>query len=303
MSLEINVYKTRLIQAVGLLILGFFSFSISDLCAKLLQNHYSIYQILAVSGGSNLIVTSIWLWMRHGVKSMMPSNWPLHALRGGIILGTAFFMVSALKTLPLADFYGIVFLSPFFLLILLVLFFKEQVGWRRWLALTVAFGGVIILAGPQFGHIGIGYAYALGGAIFVALSIIALRKIGHGAPLPLYAFYPSLFIATFNIIMMLVTDSYKPFQMDDIVFLCLHGPSVLLGIICTSTGYARAPQASVVAPIVYTQVIWGVLFGLIFFNTLPTETTFMGLVLIIGAGIYSIWRDYKQGQNHAVAPD
>ena len=127
MSLEIKAYKTRIIQAVGLLTLGFFSFSISDLSAKFLQNHYSVYQILAVSGTMNLIVTSIWLLLRHGPKSFVPANWRLHIVRGAIILGTAFFMVSALKTLPLADFYGVVFLSPFFLLIFMVVFFKEQV--------------------------------------------------------------------------------------------------------------------------------------------------------------------------------
>lgn len=303
MSLEINAYKTRIIQAVGLLIIGFFSFSISDLCAKFLQNHYSVYQILAVSGTINLVVSSLWLIVKHGPKSMIPINWRLHLIRGSIILGTAFFMVSALKTLPLADFYGVVFLSPFFLLIFMVTFFKEKVGWHRWLALTVAFGGVIVLAGPQFGHIGIGYVYALCGAIFVALSIVALRKIGHGAPLPLYAFYPSLFISGFNIMMLMVTDSYKPFQFEDLVFFSFHGPSVLLGIIATSIGYAKAPQASMVAPIVYTQVIWGVFFGLVFFNTMPTETTIIGLIMIIGAGIYSIRRDYKHGQDHAVAPD
>lgn len=304
MSANLSHYKARILQAVGLLILGFLGFSVADLCAKMLQEHYRIYQILAISGSFGMFVSGTLLWARHGHKVFFPSNIRLHLLRGMVILGTAFFMVSALKTLPLADFYGVVFLSPFIMLILTVIFLSEHVGWRRWLAVLIAFSGVIVLAGPQFNHFGEGFIYAALGAVCSAVSVIILRKIGHGAPLLLYAFYPSAFITLFNLTAMLVTDTAMPFQSSDFVFFALHGPAAMLGVICTSLGYAKSPEASIVAPFMYTQIIWGILFGWLFFNASLTPTTIVGLVLIIGAGCYSIYRDYHRAHDHKpIIPD
>ncbi len=304
MHSELKAYKARIIQAVGLIIGGFFCFSIADLCAKLLQEHYSIYQVLFISGFLGMLITGTWILTRHGIKAFAPHNVKLHILRGLIICTTAFCVVSALHRLPMADFYGISFLSPFFLLMLSILFLNEKVGWRRWMAVSIAFTGVLILAGPQFDHVGNGIAFALAGAMIASVGVIVLRKIGPNAPLPLYGFYPFTWITIMNFTMMIATDNYQPIEMEYIGWFALHGPIAVLGIIGTSLGYARSPEASIVAPFIYTQIIWGILFGWLFFDYLPKETTAVGLVLIIGAGIYSIWREYRNAHDkHRIIPD
>jgi drug/metabolite transporter (DMT)-like permease len=298
MQTEINHYKTRIIHAVLLLMLGFLGFSVADLCAKLLQDYYKTTQVLFISGFIGVVINGAWLFLSYGAKAFIPSNLPLHLLRAAIICGTAFCMVSALKTLPLADFYGVSFLSPFMLLILSVIFLKETVGWRRWLAVAVAFSGIFILAGPQFDHVGTGIAFALGGALCAASSVIALRKIGHGSPLPLYGFYPSLFIAATHGTAMIIQGDFLTIRMEDFPVFAVHGPAAIVGIIATSMGYAKSPEASIVAPFMYTQIIWGILFGWFVFHVVPTETTAIGLTLIIAAGCYSIWRDYRKKHEH-----
>lgn len=304
MFANLSSYKIRILQAVGLLILGFLGFSIADLCSKILQEDYRIYQILFISGSFGMVVSGTLLFLRHGWKAFFPPNVFLHILRGGVTLGTAFCMVSALRTLPLADFYGVVFLSPFIMLILTVLFLSEKVGWRRWSAVAIAFTGVLILAGPQFNTFGEGFVYAMLGALCSATSVILLRKIGHGAPLLLYGFYPSLFIALFNGAAMIATDSALPLTGDHTVYFFFHGPAAMMGVICTSLGYARSPEASIVAPFMYTQIIWGILFGWLFFAAVLTPTTVAGLALIIGAGCYSIWRDYHRAHDDTkLTPD
>ena len=304
MPTKLSDYKSRILQAVGLLILGFLGFSVADLCSKILQEDYRIYQVLCISGSFGMIVSGGFLLMRHGWKTFFPPNVHLHIIRGIVILGTAFFMVSALRTLQLADFYGVVFLSPFIMLILSVMFLKEHVGWRRWAAVVVAFSGVIVLAGPQFNTFGEGFVYALLGALCSAASVILLRKIGRGSPLLLFAFYPSLFIVIVNGIMMMVTHTSLPLQGEHAVLFALHGPAAMLGVVCTSLGYSKSPEASIVAPFMYTQIIWGILFGWIFFNADLTPTTIIGLVMIIGAGCYSIYRDYHRAHDHTpILPD
>lgn len=304
MQSELHKYKARIYQAVSLLIIGFLGFSIADLCSKILQDHYTIYQVLSVSGFIGMAISGTWLATRHGFAAFFPHNLKLHVIRGLVVLVTAFCMVSALRTLPMADFYGVVFLSPFIMLILSVIFLKEHVGWRRWSAVTVAFCGVLVLAGPQFNHLGEGFLYAMVGAFCSATSVVILRKIGRDAPLPLYGFYPSLCITVFSLVMLCVTGSFRPFEMGDLGYFAFHGPAATVGVLCTSLGYARSPEASIVAPFMYTQIIWGVLFGWIFFMTIPSTFTAIGLAMIIGAGCYSIWREHKNAHDkHKIIED
>ncbi len=284
-------HKIQTMKAIFFVVLGYFGYSVADLCSKYLQQFYSIYQVLGISAGIGCVVTGTWLLTRYGIKAFFPANFKMHALRAFCVLGTAFFMVSALRTLPLADFYGLVFITPFLAMILSIIFLNEKVGWRRWAAACVGFTGVFILAGPQFGTFGEGVIFALLGVVCAASNMICLRKIGSGGPLPLYGFYPFLLMTTFNTTMIFATDNYTPIAAEHIGWYALHGPIVIMGILCLSIGFSKA-ETSVVAPYQYTQIIWGVTFGWLFFHTMPSETTWIGLVLIIGSGLYSLWREY-----------
>lgn len=293
MTTDPHSIKARTLNAIFLIILGYFGYSVADLCSKVLQQTYSLNQVLVMSGGTSLVISGLWVWIKHGTQAFFPDNLKLHLLRALFITGISYFMVRSLQTLPLADFYGIVFLTPFQAMILSVLILKEKVGWRRWCAAAVGFTGVLIIAGPQFNNIGEGVICALIGVIFAGANIITLRKIGPGVPIPLYGFYPFLLITIFNLIGMFLSGDVVMPRMEDATYLVIHGPITLLAIICVAMGFSRAPETSVVAPFMYTQIIWGITFGIIFFGAIPIETTFIGLALIIGAGLYSLHREYR----------
>ncbi len=287
-------YATRTFRAILLIVAAYFAYSVADLCAKILQERYSVYQVLGMSGIIGLSITSIWLFTAHGPRAFLPPRLRLHLIRAFFSAGTSYFGIRALATLPLADFYGIVFSMPFIVMILAVLLLDEKVGWRRWLATAVGFSGVLIIAGPQFHHIGEGVICAMIGAVCGASNIICLRKIGKDQPLPLYGFYPFLFITISQIAGLIITDSYVPFRMEDMKLFFIHGPVILTAIILVSMGFSRAPETAVVAPFHYTQIIWGVAFGWMFFHVLPSSTTAIGIALVTGAGLYSIWREYRR---------
>jgi S-adenosylmethionine uptake transporter len=135
------------------------------------------------------------------------------------------------------------------------------------------------------------------GALCAAGNIVMLRKIGHGAPVPLYGFYAFLVITIFNGSVMAAHGFYKPFEAAYLPYFAVHGPIVVLGLLAISIGFAKAPEAVVVAPFQYTQIIWGVAFGWFFFGALPTTNTWIGLALIIGAGLYSLRREYRRAHH------
>ena len=286
-------YKARTFRAIFLVVAGYFCFNIADLCSKLLQNHYTLYQVLGTSSLLGLLITTTWILALHGRAAFIPQNVKLHALRGLSVMGTGYFMVSALKTLPLADFYGIIFIMPFIVMVMAVVLLKEHVGWRRWSAAVVAFTGILIIAGPQFNNMGMGIIHAFLGAVCAAINIILLRKINHGGPIAIYAFYPFIFIFIMSMTGLFLEGGPRPVQTSDIPLFLLHGPVVVIAITCISIGFAKAPETAIVAPFHYTQILWGIMFGWIFFEALPTATTWVGLTLVAAAGLYSLWREYK----------
>ena len=115
-------HKARLIEAIGLVLAGYFAYSVADLCSKKLLDVYSLYQILGVCGIVGLIITGVWLLACHGSGAFVPHNLKLHLFRALLVLGSSNFMVKSLQTLPLADFYGITFIVPFFVMILAIVF-------------------------------------------------------------------------------------------------------------------------------------------------------------------------------------
>jgi drug/metabolite transporter (DMT)-like permease len=284
-------YKKRVFTSILFIIAGYFCYSITDLSNKILSEHYSAYQILTINGLEGLILCALWTAVKFGPRAFFPEEIGLHLLRGVFIAGLSFFVVLALKTLPLADFYGIAFTMPFMVMILATIFLKERAGLHRWLAAAVGFCGILILAGPQYGHFGTGLFYALGVPVCSALNTITLRKMKKKHPLPLYGFFPFLVITIFNFVMMAASNTYMPFQMGDAKWFLINGPLVVAGLIFLSLGFSRAPKAAMVAPFQYTQIIWGVLFGWIVFGDFPVMTTWIGLSIIIGAGLYSVWRE------------
>lgn len=286
-------YKSQALGAIFLVVIGYFGFNIADLLSKILQNHYSIFQVLATSSFLAFSISALWLKVQHGWKAFFPPNYKAHIIRALFICGVVYSMVASLKLLNLADFYGIIFIMPFLVMILSVIILKEHVGLRRWLAALVAFTGVLIIAGPQFSNIGLGVFLALMGALFAACNVITLRVIGKKNPVAFYGVYPFALIFIISMTGLIATGSFAPIQTSDIPYFLLHGPAAFFGTTAISVGFTKAPEAAIVAPFNYTQIIWGVLFGWMIFGNLPTMTTWAGLCLVIAAGLYSLWREYK----------
>jgi S-adenosylmethionine uptake transporter len=205
--------------------------------------------------------------------------------------GSSFAVVSALGYLPLADFYGITFISPFVIALFSFVLLGERVGWHRIAAMAVAFAGVLVVAGPQFESHNVGMLWAFLAPIFLALNVLCVRKMGHNDPLALFAFFPFVGIALFNV--GFVMPEYTLPETHHLWIFALATVSVMGGLIGTTVGFAKATESSVVAPFLYTQILWGVIVGFVLFNTMPTHTTFIGAGLVIAAGLYSFYREHK----------
>lgn len=280
------------VQAVGLAAFGWFLFVITDTIVKWLTADYGVAQILCVSSALGMVLSAAWIFIQHGPAGFKTPYLKWHLLRAATIVGTAWFVINSLALIPLADFYGIIFLNPMLLSILCFFIYGEKIGWHRATAIITGFIGVLVLAGPQFDHYNTGITYALIAVLFVSSSALIIRKMRDEKTLPLYSLFPM----TFNFLIFLpgTVMNYTPAPPGDLALILICAPLAMVAMVALASGLAKAPEVSIVAPFHYTQIIWGAVLGYLIFGDVPTWTTALGTALIVGGGIYLLHREHAQ---------
>ncbi len=279
------------LRLIILNILGWSCYACADTLGKHMAATYGISQILMIASSIAAIFLIAWIFIRRGWKGFLSPKLKLHLLRAIGVSGISYCVVNSFSRIPLADFYGVTFTAPFLTLAMIAFFLKEHVGWHRWTAVFVGFVGVVILAGPEFSNMNVGYLYAAAAVVLISSTSVAIRKIGKDEYLPLYGVYPPIFICLFNTPMGLA--EFIPVPPADIILFALYGAFVIGGLLMTTYSIAKIHEMAIVAPFQYTQIIWGIVFGYLLFGDVPVPTTYIGLVLIIGAGLYMIYREHQ----------
>lgn len=213
----------------------------------------------------------------------------LRTALGGV---TALFAFSAFQRLPLADAYVFIFTMPLFLTGLSVLVFKEKIGWRRWSAVAVGFVGVVIAFQPGRAALDWGHLYALCGAITGSVSLVILRIVSQTERRPCLAIwqFPG------SLVVPLIIMAFSPPDMSQVASGRVIGLLLASGLIITAVQLTlivtlRSLPPSQIAPLQYSQILWGVSFGWLLFGDWPQPSVWFGLVLIVTSGVYTWHRE------------
>ena len=222
---------------------------------------------------------------------------PLHALRGALIALATLLFFSALKYLPLADAISIFFVEPLILTLLGALFLGESVGWRRLTAVAVGFAGSLVVIRPSFSALGLPALLPLGTALSFAVYLILTRKLAQREYPERMQFYAGVFGG------IVMSVALAAGELADISVLSFVWPDrwqwmllAGLGVIATSGhllvvhAFRRAP-AGLLAPFQYVEIIGATILGLVFFGDFPDATTWVGVAIIVSAGMYVFHRE------------
>ena len=213
----------------------------------------------------------------------------LRSLTDGI--ATILFM-AALVHMPIANLTSINHAAPLVVTALAAIFLKEQVGWRRSTAILVGFIGVLLIARPSSGGFDRYALMGMGVVAGVALRDILTRRIPSSVPAPVVAFANSSLV---------VVGAFALAHMEG-GLLMPHGHQLLyLGAAGAflSLGYhfmvqtLRYADVSASAPIRYSGVLWALLSGILVFGEIPNGLALVGIVLIVGSGLYTLHREAK----------
>lgn len=281
-------------HAFGLAIIVYFMFTVGDALGKWLQAGYHASQILlTINIVGFLIMTVAAIWTRGSRKAFQSGKWKLHAIRAGIMAVSTVFVLYALKKMPLADFYGVVFLNPIWVAILSRVFLKEKIPPSRWVAIFIGFMGVLVIAGAEFTTLNLGFFAALGASLLGAVAALLARHIGGHEPPTNFALSTHLGMIALNAV--LLPGHFVMPALPDLGWMVLYGAMLTMAMMGITLVFARSHAVSQVAPLQYTQMVWGVLIGWAVFGNEPTLNVLAGSLLVTGAGLY-ILRSLRRGR-------
>ena len=291
--------------AVGCLVIGVGIFSIQDLVIKLISADYPVHQAMTIR--SLVAMPLLLLMVKAGtgrVRLRSPRS-PLMAARGliNLVSYTAYYL--GLAALPIATCVALYFTAPLFIVVLSVLVLQERVGLHRWAGVIIGFLGVLVVLRPGSDVFEWAALLPVFSGLTYGASQIVARKIGQSEGPALMASYSNLVFLIGATAMAAVFGggAFANEEHASLGFL-LRGwvvpstPDLLLMMSCgfvaaaaltlLSEAYRSAPANSV-APFEYSALGWSVLYGWLVWAELPDATAWVGIVIIVGAGIWVLY--------------
>jgi len=299
-------------KGIILILTGMALFSIQDSLIKFVFEEASLYELYFGRTLTALILLLIFLKVT-SQKLILKTHYPLLTTLRVIcfFFGFSFFYIS-LTFMSLAMANALFFSSPFFISILAIIFLGEKVGIRRWLAIFVGFIGVYIVLNPDFNDFNYMKLAPVACALCYAISM-TITKITSDKD-NVYTQMSHLYFGAIGISILFFIftgkGQFNTFSDPTFQFIFrewLSNPTyawpyiIAMGFVAAVSFYCVFSAYSVASPSVvslfeYSLIIWAIIIGYILFNDIPTIKTFVGVALIISAGVYIYLREKVRDQ-------
>lgn len=300
MSAAAAADRGRLLAGIGVTLLGVFVFALSNALAKWLTGGYPVGQILFVRSLVVLLILACFIRPADWAAMRAAGRPWLHGWRALLSAVEVVCFYWAIVELPLAGGTTIYLAAPIYVTALSALFLKEDVGWRRWLAVLAGFAGVVVALQPAGLSFGIHAAVSVAGSVMYAISLVLTRPL-RGTP-------TTLLVGAQVVPLLLITAAtawpveppgslvggWRWPSGGDGAILVLVGGLSLVGYWCINRGLQMAP-ASVITPFNYVSIVWATILGYLVFHEVPTAAMLAGAAIIVAAGLYIVLREHVRG--------
>ena len=224
-----------------------------------------------------------------GVAAIRIRNYGGQLLQASLSVVAMLMFVLGLRTLPLADAIALLFAGPLMATVLAATILHEPVGWRRWLAVAAGFVGVIIILRPG----GEGFTWAamlpIGGAAAGALRDIVTRRLCTSESSSSILLVTAVVMIASTLLTAQFGWVWPSRSQFGLVLLAGLALSVALYLNIESL---RFGDVGLVSPFRYSTMVWAVLFGYLFFDTIPDRWVSAGSGLVIASGLYILHREW-----------
>ncbi len=260
---------------------------------KLIANDISVFMILFFRYLLCIPLLLLTATIQRGTAAFRVQDKAKLALRSAMGLGSFGCLFAALQTIDLSKMTALLQTIPIFVTLLAPILLGETVGWRRRIAVLIGFVGAVLIVDPSNADwLNKGVLLGIASPFFGALMLLTLRRLGQTD-------HPSTTALWYNIIgaavffgVCLSLDIPMPEAKNIVLILCIIGVMSSFQQFFLAHSYKLAP-ASILAPLRYLSVPFGVGASVAFFDETLTSSFFVGTAILVGASFFILKRSEK----------
>ncbi|MEQ8656129.1 MAG: DMT family transporter [Hyphomicrobiales bacterium] len=280
--------NTRGILATCLAMIGFIG---TDSCIKLAAQDMPISQMIALRGIAILAILVAMAFATGAHKSLPTFKDKAVGLRAfGECMATLLYY-NAIIAIPIANANAVLQTIPLVMVAVAALFFKEQVGWRRWTVILVGFSGVLLIIQPGGDGFLPASLWAVAAVAFFVIRDMATRYIDPRLPAISINLVTSAAVMVMGFLLAFFQEWVAPTP-HAIALLGLSACFLTMGYLAVTVAM-RSGDVSVTSPFRYSIVLWALAIDALVFGNRPDLSMIVGLTIVVASGIYMIVREQQ----------
>lgn len=278
------------------------TFTINDSFTKALGDVLPLWQLIFLRGlGVTLCLVVMARVMGQLRFDLSRRDWTFMWLRAAGEIGGAYFFITALFNMPIANVSAIMQVLPLSVSLAGALFMAEALGWRRLVAILIGFGGVMLIVRPGGADFNVYSLYALAAVASVTLRDLVVRKLSRSVPSLMVSLVAAVGVTVFAGLASL-TEQWQPMTFVQATHLLGATVFVIFGYVF-SVAAMRVGEIGFVAPFRYTSLLTAILLGVLVFGEFPSVLTLTGAGIVVGMGIFTLLRERHLRLRRRVVPD
>ena len=290
----IRLPQNTALRAGLFMVLAMGSFVANDTIVKLVGQSLPVGEIIMIRGAmAALILFAICAWQ--GLLPDIPRVGQRSVLLRSLfdVVGTIAF-VTALIHMPIANLTSVMQAVPLAVVLLSMVFLKEEVGWRRMIAIIGGFIGVLMIVRPSVSSFNLYELLALLIVLAVAMRDILTKRIPARIPIFVIAFGNACFVTLGGVALALSQGVAWP-EPWQVGLLALAACFLSSGYLCM-VATLRAGDVTGTAPFRYSVMVFAILSGILVFGEFPDGIAILGMGLIVVCGLYAVRHEALRAQ-------
>lgn len=279
------------------MMLSMIGYVVNDTLMKLISDDVALAQSVFVRGlMATIFLTGFAAYKRQLFVRVSPRELRIIGLRAFSEIAATYCFLTALVNMPLANVTAILQSLPLAVTLAGALFLGHKVGWRRYMAILVGFGGVLIIIRPGGEDFNSFAIWAVAAVFFITLRDLMAAR--------LHTHTPSTFVALFTAAGVTLAggawasfEPWTPMTSSNYAYLAGAAAFILMGYV-TSISAMRYGEIAFVSPFRYTVLIWALLLGIFVFEDYPDTRTLVGIAVVVCTGVFTFYRE-QVGRNAA----
>ena len=269
------------------------AFTINDTFIKLTDGAMPLWQLLFLRGIlTTALIVALGLWLKALHFRIGQRDWGLILVRSIAEIGAAYFFLTALLKLPLANVTAILQMLPLSVSLCAALFLGERLGWRRMAAILIGFAGMLLIVRPGAAGFSAWSLYAIVAVGFVTLRDLVTRPMSAGVPSMSVTLVGSVCVTVFSGIAS-VPQGWAEIT-PRLAGLIVCASVTIIAAYYFSVQAMRQGEIGFIAPFRYTSLVWALGLGWFVFGDWPDALTLLGAGIIVATGVFTLWREQKK---------